>query len=143
MSLIERAGKYDWFNYDPSEGDEIRRPHPFTRMVGQCWSDLDDRNKTRWRAGVWDCQFVPPDHFKPVAHGMGEVLIRVVHCAKLPKPYPRRVFYTRQFTAPDGLEWGKSKLVIHGIGKFRKTCAPFEFDNYVVNPDREPVEVAQ
>lgn len=140
MTLIEQEYRYGWLDYSPTEGDEIHRPHPFTRMAGQCWSDWDKGVQARWRAGVWDHQFVPPDNFKPVAHGMGEVVIRVVHCAKLPKPYPRRVFYTRQFTAPDGSEWGKSGLISHSIGKFRKVCAPFEFDNYAINDQREPVE---
>lgn len=132
-------GRFAWKFFEPCAGDVVRHPYPFTKMDGPCWSDLDKGAQVRWRAGVWDTRFVQPDNFQPVAHGMGEVIMTVVHVAKLPKPYPRRVFYTRQFITPEGMEYKKSGLIIHGINKFRKVCAPFSMGGYVIDETRPPL----
>jgi hypothetical protein len=62
-------------------------------------------------------------------NGYGHVTYTVVSFHSLPRPYPDRVFYTRKFTNPDGVEFGKSKLLIRTAGRFKQlvnqSCWPF------------------
>lgn len=76
--------------------------------------------------GAWTpgfrAAFSPPGDARPVCDGYGEVIYTVVDYHILPKPYPARVFYTRQFKDPDGKVFGKSKLRVTPVYTFWKLC---------------------
>jgi hypothetical protein len=111
---------YDYLSYDPIAGDVIEREHPFTRMIGA----FEDLEFSRWRPGVWGNEFNGIDDFYPFAHAAGRV--EYVVRAVCPVPgFPMRVFYTRQFTDPDGKILKRSGLICHSIGPFRMKVSRF------------------
>lgn len=45
-----------------------------------------------------------------------------------PGRFPTRVFFTRQFVTPDGKAFGKSKLHIVTVEKFRRLSSRYQID---------------
>lgn len=134
-----------WRWYEPKDGDVIDRTYPFTRMRSEDvqYFDLQEVRSEHewWRPGAWfhtaagyDCA--------PACHEEGRLILRVVHVAKLPKPYPRRVLYTRQFVTPGNpqREYKKSGLKWATVNKFRKLCHHSPVPGYHVCPHRAAVE---
>lgn len=92
----------------------------------------------RCKAAVYDgeCGITEIDSWKPgteyrgqpneytdcelFADGVGEMLITEVSRHK-PAHYPERVFFTRRFVNPEGVEFGKAKLHCAVASKFNRT----------------------
>lgn len=55
----------------------------------------------------------------------------VVHGFFRPRPYPARVFYTREFCSPAGVWFGKKKLHIAVIWKFRAISRGYKYNCYI------------
>ena len=133
------AGSFVWSFYEPKDGDLIVREHPFTQVSQTVSEDFSGKpwTETRWRPGAWDMWI---DHYGEEEmrhHATGSASLNVV-CVAKPKGFPRRILYTRQFTAPNGHAFKRSGLLCHSIAKFRKDCSGPRFES-VLLPDAEPV----
>ena len=98
--------------------------YPFVREVRSAhWlttADDPDPQIECWRPGVTPEECGPED-FEMIAHGEGEMHLRMVSAHK-PGRYPERVFYERCFVDPDGKTFGRPKLHIATREKFNRLC---------------------
>jgi hypothetical protein len=76
-----------------------------------------------WRPGVVS-EECGPQHFEMVAHGEGEMQLKLISAHK-PGRYPERVFYERCFVDPDGKTFGNTKLQIATRQKFNRLCREY------------------
>ena len=131
-----------WLWYEPKDGDVIGRRYPFTKMKRQDATYFDGleivADHEWWRPGAWAYTCEGYDCFA-TCHAEGGQVLTVVHVAKLPKPYPRRVLYTQQFITPDGREYKRSGLKWAAVNKFRRLCHLAPVKGYRVDPDIPPV----
>ena len=100
--------------------------YPFVRYVANLYDEYDGcpYQTEGWRPG---CTletdenaggYFPENHY--VADGVGSMVLDVVAVFK-PGRFTERVFYTRRWINPDGLEFGKtSTLRIATTGQFRR-----------------------
>lgn len=94
-------------------------PYPFVRCKasifdGEGYAEIDS-----WRPGT---EYGPPDPYSDVerqADGIGSMTITEVGRYK-PGRFPERVFYTRTFTTPDGVAFGKGGLHVAVASKFSR-----------------------
>lgn len=71
-----------------------------------------------WKPGVsYDTDAHNYDEPPMVCDGLGQMILTVVSVHR-PGKFPTRVFYTRKWRSPSGVEFGKNKLHIHGLGHF-------------------------
>jgi len=103
------------------EGQTFEVECPFVVSV---YEDVDEGGYYRrptWKPGVL-FEMADPygDSANAIAHGMGAVKYTVVSVHQLPKPYPTRVFFTRKWVRPDGVEFGKSRLHVMTLPQFRR-----------------------
>lgn len=88
-----------------------------------------------WRPGIVSEPDGPED-FKEVAHGEGEMHLRIVSSHK-PGRYPERIFYERCFVDPDGKTFSRPRLHIATRQKFSRLCrgysVPYELDLRLLN----------
>ncbi len=73
----------------------------------------------------------------PCAHAMGSVTFNVVSLHSPPR-YPRRVFFTRRFTDPDGAVLKLSGLICKTLNTFRENVEGIGFD-FELEADMDPV----
>ena len=119
-------------NMDIQEGETYTVKYPFSRAeVSLPDGEGGFYTMKSWSPGCRD-EWVPPDDVELVADGHGEMLLNVVARFK-PGKYPERIFYTRQWKDPDGKVFGKTKLHIAAIYKFRRLAAGYYFDYRVSN----------
>lgn len=85
-----------------------------------------------WRPGVSN-QFVHPDDFEPVAHGIGKQIVTVVSRHK-PGRYPERIFYTRQWEDPKGRVFGKKRLLVKTTPAFKRLISGYQYGYRLVAP---------
>lgn len=98
---------------------------PFIRAPFEHWDEEGSCKVLSWRPGVvWDLRY--PDDADMRAHGMGKVRYEVVSVAKLPRPYPTRVFFTRKWLSPDNREFGTKKLRVMTLEAFRRRCQSYK-----------------
>ena len=132
-----------WHWYEPKDGDVIDRPYPFTKMQQKDTAFFGGDEVTSfhewWRPGAWTYAAEGYDCV-PACHAEGRVVLTVVHVAKLPKPYPRRVLYTRRFITPEGREYKRSGLKWATVNKFRQLCHKAPVPGYRVAPDMDVVD---
>lgn len=109
-----------------TEGAVFRVAYPFVRDL-HSFMDEDGIGKSlTWKPGlraVYVPAFEVPD-VDEVADAMGEMILTVVSVHK-PGRFPTRVFFTRQWVAPDGRQFGKGKLHVATAEKFRRLARGF------------------
>lgn len=135
--------KWRWHDYEPQEGDIIRRAHPFTKVrttyPGFALANEPEHVEERWRPGAW----IQDGDYGPYAHADGRVDIAII-CIAAPKGFPRRILFTRQFTEPGGKKLKRSGLLVKSIAAFRRLCAPHLSYScgYGLDPESGPMEDA-
>ena len=104
--------------HTPVAGEVFRVVYPFVRETFFTYDEEGGYESPTWRPGV---RYEPdgPESYSAVADGEGEMRLTVVDTFK-PGRYPTRVFVTRRFVRPDGAEFGKGKLHIWTVEKFRR-----------------------
>ena len=114
------------------EGEVIAVRYPFVRATTELM-DFDSEGISHatvptWNPGVRN-EWIGPESTFPFADGIGEMRLTVVAIFK-PGKYPTRVFFTRQFTSPAGVVFGKGKLHIVTTEKFARLASGFavEYD---------------
>lgn len=118
-------------------GDVFVVKYPFVRCDVELWDGELSYTKKSWRPG---CEF-DYDYSggsSAYADGVGEMHLTVVSTHK-PGKYPERIFYTRKFKDPDGAFFGKTKLHIATVEKFRRISASYR-EEYALANDEEDVE---
>lgn len=88
-----------------------------------------------WRPGVRFELRDPPygDESESMADGEGFMRLTVVSIHK-PGRFPTRVFYTRQFTGPDGKTFGKGALRIKTLDAFRRIARAYQHPYRIALP---------
>lgn len=109
----------------PNAGDSFVINYPFVRSTYQDFTEDGPYEAPTWNPGVrWEN--VGPEDCRAFANGVGKVRFDVVGVFK-PGRYPTRVFFTRVFTTPSGSEFGKNKLRICTLEKFRRLIKGYQF----------------
>lgn len=103
--------------------------YPFTRAVYQ-EPQFDEEGSSHtdvptWKPGGYDWrEHDYSDRLAAVADGAGELQLTVISVHQ-PGRYPTRVFFTRKWKSPDGKLFGRGKLEVVTIEKFRRTAAGY------------------
>jgi hypothetical protein len=108
----------------PSAGDTFTIVYPFVRDTYSSFDEEGGCEVETWKPGIKYVQ-VSEDHAAPVADAVGSATFTVVDTFK-PGKFPRRVFFTRQFVNPDGHQFGKPKLHIVTLDKFRRLTRGYQ-----------------
>lgn len=108
----------------PSAGDQFTIDYPFIRDTYQALGSEGFSDEQTWRPGV-RFESVGPEDCGSVADALGSATFTVVAAYK-PGRFPTRVFFTRRFRDPDGREFGKSKLHIVTLDKFRRLARGYQ-----------------
>ena len=117
-------------------GAVIEVAHPFI-LEEYNGLDVDGPFTTKsWRPGVRMEQTGPED-FDPFADGVGTQIVTVVSKHK-PGKWPERVFYTRRWRAPNGSEFGKTKMRITTVQAFRTLIKGYRHHYQMAEPPAEP-----
>ena len=117
---------------DIKPGAVIEVGHPF---ILDDYDGLDDGGPfttKSWRPGI-RYEYVPPDTGEAVADGMGTQILTVISVHK-PGRYPSRVFFTRRWRAPNGREFGKTKLCVTTLGAFRIKTRGYRHEFRLIDP---------
>lgn len=121
------------------------RPFPFVRHTAciagedgyedvECWKPgtrFEDQRRYLGH-GEYD------ETTRCVADGEGALRMTVV-AVFTPPGFPQRVFYTRQWTDPDGKVFGKRKLMICVTSAFYRRARGYMYDYVVNGVEREGV----
>ena len=109
---------------EPVEGQTFEIEYPF--ILGDYDPGDDGRPLPQsWKPGIR----IEADEYDSYAFADGVGKMTLVFVAQFkPGRYPTRVFFTRQFTAPDGRTFGKSKLHICTLEKFRRISSGYLYD---------------
>lgn len=110
--------------------------YPFVQEEYETWGEDGPYKLKSWKPGC-EYRLVPPDNSEAYANGMGKMLLSVVD-VHTPGKYPTRVFYTRRWIPPTGKAFGKARLHICTLEKFRRLADRFmshePFFEYIVEP---------
>lgn len=99
-------------------GDVFTIVYPF--VMDSVWIDPETgAPEDSWRPGTTEQYIDPFGGTDTFAHGEGTCTYTVVSTHK-PGTYPLRVFYTREYTDPDGHTFGSGKLQVHSLTHFRR-----------------------
>lgn len=118
-------------------GQEITNPYPFVQDNYIAYDEEGGYAKRTWNPGVSIEIVSDYGDTDVLAHGEGQQILTVVDVHK-PGKYPTRVFYTRTWVDPDGRKFGKSKLHIATVEKFRRLSRGFNL-KYDVEPLAEEI----
>lgn len=112
---------------DLIEGATFRAPYPFVRTTYTEFDQDGPAEVQSWKPGVV-FEPLPPygEDVDCVAEGTGEIILTVVSVHK-PGHFPTRVFFTRRWRRPDGIEFGKSKCHCVTVEKFRRLARGYRF----------------
>ena len=124
----------------PQPGDTVRVGYPFVRDTFYTYDEEGGYEAPTWRPGV-RYESDGPESMAAFADGEGEMRLTVVDTFK-PGRYPTRVFVTRRFVRPDGAEFGKGKLHIWTIDKFRRLTKGYAQPYELVENDSEETTTA-
>lgn len=108
----------------PSAGEVFTIVYPSVRDTYSAFDEEGAHEADTWKPGINYVQ-VSEDHSAPVADAVGSATFTVVDTFK-PGRFPRRVFFTRQFVNPDGRQFGKTKLHIATLDKFRRLTRGYQ-----------------
>ena len=113
-------------------GQEFVNQYPFVRGT-YVEFDEDGQNEVgTWNPGVrYEVAGCYGDEADVLSDGVGSQILTVVDVHK-PGRYPTRVFYTVSWVTPDGRKFGKKKLRIATVEKFRRLSHGFHL-HYVVD----------
>lgn len=108
----------------PEAGQVFAIDYPFVRSSYTQYGDEGPVEVPTWRPGV---QFVSvgPEDSGTVADGLGKAEFHVVSTHK-PGRFPMRVCLTRRFVDPDGKAFGKGRLHIWTLEKFRRLTSGYQ-----------------
>lgn len=98
--------------------------YPFIREVVSLLSEDGPYDKKVWTPGVRFEDF--GEDTGGVADGEGHMMLTVISVHR-PSPFPTRVFYTRQFSDPDGNVFGKKCLRVCTLEKFRRISQSYQY----------------
>ena len=109
--------KIDMGGYCKAATESLARPSSLS--ISSC-SDVDGS----WKPGV---RWVPcsPEDYEAVADAEGVMILTVVDTHKPPGRYAERVFYTRKWIDPDGVEFGHDRLLIISKGAFSRRASGY------------------
>jgi len=93
--------------------------YPFVRTEKEFFDGKDLQKVKCWRPGI-DWEVDDYGDGSPWAEKLGKMVLTEIDSHKLPKPYPERVFYLREWIDPDGRRFGKRNLRI--ITRSGYTC---------------------
>ena len=116
----------------PQTGEVFEVRHPFVRATTHIWNDDGMTEVPTWNPGIV-FEDVGPEDCGAFAHAEGKMILTVVDTFK-PGRFPTRVFYTRSYVTPDGHAFGKSRLRIATVEKFRRLAKSFYHDYQVEDP---------
>lgn len=109
----------------PNAGEVHCIPYPFVRDT---YSGFDGEegyaNIPTWKPGIRN-EWISPEDTGTVADALGKAIFTVEAVFK-PGRFPTRVFFTRQFINPDGKQFGKGKLHIATLEKFRRLTRGYQ-----------------
>lgn len=122
-------------------GQAFRIQYPFVRTTYDQIDEDGISSVPTWRPGC-NVEPAPPygEDNMLLADAVGGAVFTVVDCFK-PGRFPMRVFFTRQFVDPDGKTFGKGKLHIATVEKFRRLTRGYHHEYDVVS-DIEPARGA-
>lgn len=100
--------------------------YPFVREKLELLDEDGFHEVPTWNPGV-RYEMSGPEDVEAVADGSGEAIFNVIDVHK-PGRYPTRVFYTRRWRTPDGKEFGKSRLHIATLEKFRRLIRGYQHE---------------
>lgn len=104
-------------------GDTYAVRFPFVRTSVVLFDEEGSHEVDTWRPGT-HVETIGPDEGWYVANGEGWMLLHVVDVHR-PGKYPKRVFFTRKWRDPDGVEFGKNGLRIMTEQAFRRRAAGY------------------
>lgn len=117
---------------DLSEGMTFEIVYPFLRDTYHAYDGEGGYDVKTWKPGVeWEGGLYR-DSAGCDAEGLCRFTVVSVH---KPGRYPTRVFYTRQFTNPDGKPFGKGRLHMVSVEKFRRLIRGYRDDYDVGEPE--------
>lgn len=110
----------------PDAGDVFSIVYPFVRDTYERFNEEGCENVPTWKPGI-RYEPLPPygEDTGSIADGIGKVVFTVEAVFK-PGRFPMRVFFTRQFVDPDGKQFGKGKLHIVTLDKFRRLARGYQ-----------------
>lgn len=123
-------------------GETFRIQYPFVRTTYDLIDGDGISEVPTWRPGC-NVEAAPPygEDNMLVADAVGGVVFTVVDCFK-PGRFPMRVFFTRQFVDPDGKTFGKGKLHIATVEKFRRLITGYYYGYDVASDIEQPARGA-
>jgi hypothetical protein len=109
-----------------SPGDVFEIPHPFVREKYNTMDDEGVCESEYWRPGV---RMIENGRGHPDyrCDGKGVQILSVVSVHK-PGKYLERVFYTRRWRTPDGIEFGKRKLWVKARSAFIVLLSGYRYE---------------
>jgi len=117
-------------------GQEFRHPYPFVRGKHVNLDQVGEYEVDTWNPGVrFEAAGYWGDETDIIADGEGFQILTVIDTHK-PGKYPERVFYTVTWIDPDGRQFGKKKLHIATVEKFKRWSRGFKFE-YVIDLQEE------
>lgn len=106
-------------------GQEFRVVYPFIRDTYTEFDEDGGTERPTWRPGCrYETCGYHGDESEAVADGDGTQVLTVIDVHK-PGKYPTRVFYTVVWVDPDGRQFGKGRLHIATVEKFRRRARGF------------------
>jgi hypothetical protein len=119
-------------------GDVFDVKYPFVRCEVDVFDGVNSFVPTKsWRPGCEPyCDESDHGHYREpgtewVAHAYGSMILEVIDLHK-PGKYPERVFYIRQWKAPNGVVFGKGQLRITTKAAFKRLCAGYRHEVDIV-----------
>jgi hypothetical protein len=108
----------------PNKGDVTTISYPFVRDTFSEYDGADYVETPTWKPGI-RFEDIGPEDVGALADALGAATFTVVDVFK-PGSFPTRVFFTRQFTNPDGKVFGKGGLHIVTLEKFRRLTRGYQ-----------------
>lgn len=126
----------------PDAGAVFEIDYPFVRVVYEAFEEEGPQTLMTWKPGC-EYEYVGPEgETMAVYDGTGKQVLSVVDTFK-PGHYPRRVFYTRKWIAPDGREFGRSNLHICTLEKFTRLTRGFMAHDRFFEMEKRNMEAAE
>lgn len=114
-----------------------RVTYPFVRCVAEVFDGEGISTILSWKPGTE--YRGPPNQYTDCdryADGVGEMILTEVGRYR-PGKYPERVFFTRRFVSPDGVEFGKGKLHCVIASKFKRISTRYSHEYIIEDKGHE------